>query len=923
MKKSILLFLSGMLSFAVSAQIIVTNPAFVTRDYTGTIEVVFDASLGAAKLKDYAGADGVYAHTGVITTASQTDTDWKHAPTWGDNAAKYKMTSLGNNKWQLMITPDMTSYYGLTSGEVVTKLAFVFRNGTGTGPTGTTYIEGKDTGDKDIFVPVYEAGLNVAFSSPTTNQSVAAGASISFSVVSSITADLSLKVDETTVKTANAATTLTHTQIFSTAKDYVVIAAATTGGITVYDTILVNVPSPVTNEARPAGVKNGINYNSNTSVTLVLHAPNKSNVFLIGDMNDWSKLNAYQLKKDGEYWWITLNDLTPGRLYGFQYLVNGTIRVSDPYTELVLDPWGDAWINEHHNRFPDLKPYPTGKTDGLVATFQTAKTQYNWEVPNFVMPPRENMVIYELLLRDFTTEKSLEAAIEKLDYLKTLGVTAIELMPIHEFDGNESWGYNPNHFFAPDKAYGTPEMYKRFVDECHKRGMAVIIDVVFNHATGNSPMAALYWNSITTKTASDNPWFNVNAPHPYSVFHDFNHEYQGTRDYFKRVLQYWIQEYKIDGYRLDLTKGFTQNVSSESTASNKDDSRINILTDYYNAAKSVKDDVMFILEHFCAYEEELELANRGMYLWRNINNAFSQAAMGFQSDSDFGGLNSLPRRWVGYAESHDEERNFYKAKTWGSGTVKTDSVYRITHRVPLNIAFTTLVPGPKMLWQFQEIGFDYSIDAFGGRTNNKPPVWDWLNLPHRKAAYDTSAKIITLRRIFPDAFTQGNFSLQIGSGDWESGRRIALTHGDLNLVVLGNFKADASITASPNFSKTGLWYNVLTGEPVNVTNTSMTVTVPKGQVLMFADRVITFPSGIDNPSEDTNSNFLYPTVTSDRVYVTTNTYQHNIQVYNTQGQLLNTIVNEKEIDLSAYASGVYFIRLNSDKGTATGKVVRR
>ena len=144
MKKSILLFLSGVLSFAVSAQIIVTNPAFVTRDYTGVIEVIYDASLGQTALKDYTGADGIYAHTGVITTASLTDTDWKHAPTWGDNAAKYKLTSLGNNKWKLMITPDMASYYGLTSGEVVTKLAFVFRNGT---PTGTIYKEGKDTGE--------------------------------------------------------------------------------------------------------------------------------------------------------------------------------------------------------------------------------------------------------------------------------------------------------------------------------------------------------------------------------------------------------------------------------------------------------------------------------------------------------------------------------------------------------------------------------------------------------------------------------------------------------------------------------------------------------------------------------------------------------------------------------------------------------
>ena len=79
-------------------------------------------------------------------------------------------------------------------------------------------------------------------------------------------------------------------------------------------------------------------------------------------------------------------------------------------------------------------------------------------------------------------------------------------------------------------------------------------------------------------------------------------------------------------------------------------------------------------------------------------------------------MSTSPRRWVGYAESHDEERNFYKAKAFGNGTVKTDSLYRVS-RVPMVVAFATLMPGPKMLWQFEEMGYDYSIESNGGRTN--------------------------------------------------------------------------------------------------------------------------------------------------------------------------------------------------------------
>ncbi len=910
MKKIIISFLVLLVSAWSWAQIITTVPTFVTQS-GGSIDVIYDASLGTAGLKDYTGTDGIYAHTGVITTASSSSTDWKHASTWGDNSDKYKMTPLGNNKYKLTISPDMATYYGLTAGEKVLKMAFVFRNGLKT-------KEGKDTGGKDIFVDVYQAGLNAAFSVPSANQSVTAGTVMNIQFNSSVAADLNLSINSTSVQTASAATALTYSYNFATANDYTLIASATASGTTIYDTVLVCVPAPVTNLPRPAGVKDGINYIDNTTATLVLYAPNKTNVFLIGEFNNWTQLNAYQMKKDGDYWWYTLTGLTPGKLYGFQYLVDGTIRSTDPYSELVLDPWNDKWINQYYPIYPNLKAYPVGKTDGLVATLQTAKSSYNWEIPNFTMPSKENMVIYELLLRDFTKEKSLEAAITKLDYLKNLGITAVELMPIQEFDGNNSWGYNPTNYFAPDKAYGTPDMYKKFIDECHKRGIAVILDMVFNQASGNCPFALLYWDGVNNRPAANNPWMNPVAPHPYSVFNDFNHSYSGTKEYFKRVLQYWITEYKVDGYRMDLSKGLTQTVSTEATASNYDQSRIDNLSTYYDAAKAAKSDVMFILEHFCNNDEETVLANKGMYLWRNVNYSFSQAAMGYQSGSDFSGLVTSPRNWVGYAESHDEERNFYKAKLYGTGTIATDSIVRIK-RVPLNIAFTTLAPGPKMLWEFEEMGYDYSINSNGGRTNEKPSAWGYLNLAHRKAAADAAAKIISLRRLYPTAFTQGTYSLQTGANDWSQGRRISLVHNDLNMVALGNFQ-NTSTVANAGFSKTGTWYNLFTGEAFYVPSTSMTITLQAGELLIYTDRQINFPNGLSSPTIDSECR-VYPSVTTGKIYISTATTVKNIHVYNTQGALLKTTGSNTEIDINGLAKGFYLLEVDTTGGKSTYKIV--
>jgi len=615
-------------------------------------------------------------------------------------------------------------------------------------------------------------------------------------------------------------------------------------------------PTAIKTGALPAGVKEGINIINNTTVTLVLADKDKNGsrkdfAHVVGDFNNWTLSNTdkSQMFRDDNAgcWWITLTDLDATKEYGFQYYV-GTqageaVRLTDPYSKKILDPSNDKYIST--STYTQSMTYPKGAI-GLTSVFKIQENTYNWQVSNFAMPSKENMVIYELLLRDFTQEGNINGALQRLDYLKNLGVTAIELMPIQEFDGNNSWGYNPTHYFAPDKAYGTPEMYKQFIDECHKRGMAVILDMVFNQATGNCPFVKMYWDGSKNRPMPNNPWMNELAPHPYSVFEDFNHSYSGTRNYFKQVLKYWITEYKIDGYRMDLTKGFTQNQSSESTASNYDQSRIDILTDYYNAAKETKPDVLFILEHFCSNSEETALANKGMYLWRNVNNSFSQSAMGYVSDSDFGGMNSTPRGWVGFAESHDEERNFYKVKMYGAGNLKTDSLERVK-RIPLNIAFTTLIPGPKMIWQFGELGYDYSIDSNGGRTNPKSSAWGWLNLVHRKAAYDACSKIITLRKLYPTAFTQGIFTFNISASDWNSGRRIALNHSDLKMIVLGNFDATATISVNPNFQATGTWYKALTGEAINVTNTAMNVSLQPGELLIFVDRVVEFPTALIAP----------------------------------------------------------------------------
>lgn len=599
-------------------------------------------------------------------------------------------------------------------------------------------------------------------------------------------------------------------------------------------------PAAVQEGTLPAGLQEGINVVDNSTVTLVLYdkdlqGKRKDFAYVVGDFNGWKLSNdaKSQMTRDeaAGCWWITLTGLDATREYAFQYYLGmkegETLRMGDAYAEKILDPDNDKYIPT--STYSESLAYPEGGR-GIVATFRIQRDSYSWKVPSFQIQNPEQLVIYELHLRDFSSSGDLSGAMAKLDYLKAMGVNAIELMPVQEFDGNDSWGYNPCYFFAMDKAYGTRTQYKQFVDACHERGMAVILDVVYNHATGSHPFAKLYWDSSKNKTAANNPYFNVDAPHPYSVFHDLNHESKLVKKYINRNLQFLLSEYKVDGFRFDLTKGFTQRNCSESTASQYDAGRVAILKGYNAAIREVNPHAFVILEHFCDSKEEQELVADGMHPWRNMNHAYCQSAMGWKDESAFSGMYEKTPAWVGYMESHDEERASYKQSQWGNGVLKSDLKARM-QQLAANAAFSLLVPGPKMIWQFGELGYDISIEE-NGRTGRKPLHWDYLDNADRKGLQTAYTRLLALRNAHPELFgSAATFTWKVGTSNWDNGRSLyAESVSGQKLVVLGNFTNAAVDVEFP--AATGNWNDYLQGSSVSV---AAKVNVPANSYKVFTN----------------------------------------------------------------------------------------
>lgn len=584
-------------------------------------------------------------------------------------------------------------------------------------------------------------------------------------------------------------------------------------------------------------LRDGITVISDDSLAFVLFAPKKQTVHLIGDFNNWTVSDNYKMKKDGDRFWIKIGNLQKGKEYICQYLIDNSIRIADPYTSKVSDPDNDRYIS--NNVYPNLIQFPTGKTSEIAMVVNTAPASYSWQVNTFKIDKPDNMVIYEILIRDFTEQGTIKAVQEKISYLKNLGVNAIELMPFNEFEGNNSWGYNPSFYFATDKAYGASSDYKAFIDACHSNGIAVIMDMVLNHSYGQSPMVRMYQGSDKNPTA-DNPWYNKTSPNSsYSWGYDFNHESKYTQAFVDSVCAYWMKEYKVDGFRFDFTKGFT---NTEGDGWSRDDSRITILKRMASEIWKRKSDAIVIFEHLTANDEEKILADYGIKLWGNMNYNFNEVTMGWGAEAGDNGLKGdvswasyKARSWskpnlVAYMESHDEERIMFKNNSYGKsyGDYNVKNLATGLKRTEAAAVILMSLPGPKMIWQFGELGYDEELN--NDRLGEKPPHWEYYDVSARKNLYDVFAKMNKLRNTNTTFYTS-DYTIDLAN----QYKQILLKSSTESICAIANFDV-TELTQKVNFGKTGNWQDYFTGNQLNVSDNSIDVTLQPGEYRLYISK---------------------------------------------------------------------------------------
>lgn len=934
MKTFYLTFMLICLSFLrIDAQI-TSDPSPPEADKSVTL--YFDKT--GTPLENYQG--NLYAHTGVTVDGQ----DWQNViGSWGDNSSQPQFIHQSGNVYKLEITPSITSFYNVEPNKTITKMAFVVRN-----------AEGNQQTSSDIFINVGALQVNLIHPLENSTTNVNSGSSFNIQATSTIHVNWTLERNGNAFDQVNDSNSFDKNYTITENQSFVLTATNPTTGEKISKSFQVFISPTVASETIPTGLKQGINYSNDlTKAQLVLFAPQKEFIHVIGSFNNWQLSNDYVMKRDTsnpDLYWLEIDNLNPNETYTFQYRTSDGVKTADPYSTLVLSPYDDPYITT----YPNLPTYPQDQ-EFEVSVIQTNPEKYNWQTQNFERPNKENLVIYELLIRDFNTEKTWQSLIDDFDYFKNLNVNAIELMPVSEFEGNISWGYNTAYHLALDKAYGTANKMKEFVDLCHQNGIAVILDIALNHVYGRSPLVRMWMNDPDGdgfgEPTANNPYANQEAKHSYNVGYDLNHQLEPTQYYVERTISHWINEYKVDGIRWDLTKGFTQNCSANDEFCTNDyqADRVAILKKYADKQWNIDPNSYIIFEHLGhngSAQEETEWANyrndegKGIMLWGKATNNFNQNTMGYASDSNFDWLKHTVKGFtkkhlVAYAESHDEERMMYKNLQYGasSGTYNIKDLKTSLERQKALGAVLFTIPGPKMLWQFGELGYDYSINhcqdetnSDGCRTNPKPIPSEigYLTNTDRKSVYDVWSKIIGLK-LNNKVFETDNYT--ITSGDLKP--RIQITNNLLSssdlyeVIVIANFTTSTQAIA-PLFPFTGNWYNLMDETTLNVTNTnsSFTVNLNPGEFRIFGNA----KANLSTDNIEVNSEKISVTPNPVSSSFSLNINSEKVKIYDLTGKLIKEFSGKfsaiHQFNIKELPKGIYILDIEAKNRKSSAKLIK-
>ena len=776
---------------------------------------------------------------------------------------------------------------------------------------GNDWANGQTT---DFFVE-FSSGFAMKVNSPEkTRTFYNPGDQVEVDVITSEAATITVSVDGTVQSTASGTTSLQFTHnVITDGAAHALVIEATNGTETESFTHSYSTAPNTPQVTLPDGLIDGINYTADdTQAFLVLTAPGKENVFVLGSFNDWALDQNFLMNQDGDKFWLEINNLTPGQEYLFQYLVEGEIVIADPYTEKVVSSFDDGQVISE-NRYPNLIAFPSQATTGEAAVIQTGQVDYEWQVNDFQKPAPEDLVIYELLVRDFTEDRTFQAVTDRLDYLDSLGINAIEFMPISEFEGNISWGYNPSFKFAVDKFYGTENDLKLLIDEAHRRGMAVILDMVLNHHFGRSPLVQMEASGAFGPPTADNVWFNVTPKHDFNVGFDFNHESQYTKDYVDRVVTYWIEEYRVDGYRFDLSKGFTQRntLGNVGAWGEYDINCIGLLSRMANVIWEKDPEAYVMLEHFAVNQEERALADLGMMLWSNTRHS----NLNWQYYDERGWQD--PHK-INYLESHDEERVMWENRNEGT-------LQQRLNDAKVDAAFFFMVPGPKMIWQFGEFGYDEELN--NDRLGIKPTRWEYLQDTDRLGLFGLYQSLINLKTQ-TGYIADEHFSWNPGSGV----RWINYNHPEVQISMFGN-PTGSTQEGDPHFVAAGTWHNYFTGEQITVDDPNATMSLAPGEFYIFTSQPIDNFTNIDPSPEvilsvdaEQSGILTYPNPFESEFTIRSESRIEHIVISDLAGKVVGEAhPNKSEIRVNSghYETGIYLIEILSGGERKTIKMIKR